>query len=247
MSGPSPDRPWFREWFGEAYLEVYPHRDRAEAERAVELFRREASPGAGARVLDLACGAGRHLGPLAAAGFRPVGLDLSAPLLRRAARTHQGRLVRGDMRALPLADASVDAAVQFFTSFGYFERRSEDRRVLDEVRRVLRAGGAFLLDFLNARRVREELVPRDERVVDGRRIRQRRWLEEGTVVKRIEIEPDDGGKPDVYHERVRLYEPGELEAMLEEAGLRVRDRFGDYDGSPFREEARRLVLVGAAT
>lgn len=246
MSGPSTGRPWFREWFGDAYLEVYPHRDRDEAERGVELFRREADPGAGARILDLACGAGRHLSPLAAAGYRPVGLDLSAPLLRRAARDFGGPLVQGDMRAVPLAAAAVDAVVQFFTSFGYFERRSEDRRALAEVRRVLRPGGTFLLDFLNARRVREELVPRDERVVDGRTIRQRRWLEEGRVMKRIEIEPADGEEPEVYHERVRLYEAGELETMLEEAGLRVRDRFGAYDGRPFGDDAPRLLVVGEA-
>ena len=246
MSGAGRGEPWFREWFGEAYLEVYPHRDREEAERAVELFREKAGAAAGARVLDLACGAGRHLEPLAAAGFRPVGIDLSAPLLRRAARSFGGPLVRADMRAVPLAGASVDAVVQFFTSFGYFDRRSEDRKVLAEVRRVLRPGGTFLLDFLNAERVRAELVPRDERSVGGRTVRQRRWLEDDAVVKRIEIEEEGEEEPEVYHERVRLYEPSELERMLEGAGLRVDARLGSYDGAPHGPGAPRLLLLGGA-
>lgn len=246
MNGPEAREPWYRRWFGEAYLEVYPHRDRDEARRAVELFRRVAGRGSGRRVLDLGCGAGRHLAPLASAGWRPVGLDLSEPLLGRAAGTFDGPLVRGDMRAVPLAEGSVDAVVQFFTSFGYFERRADDRRVLGEVRRVLAPGGTFLMDFLNAARVRDELVPRDERTEGGRTVRQRRWLEDDTVVKRIEIEEEGEEEPRVFHERVRLYEPSELERLMDDAGLRVRDRFGSYGGDAFEADAPRLLLVGEA-
>lgn len=238
--------PWFRRWFGETYLEVYPHRDREEASEAVELFRRASGVSPGGRVLDLACGAGRHLAPLERAGYRPVGLDLSRPLLRRAARAFDGPLVRGDMRALPLAGGRFDAVVQFFTSFGYFETRQEDRTVVEEVRRVLREQGAFLMDFMNAERVREQLVPRDEERRAGRTIRQRRWLEGDRVVKRIEVE-DESGETEVFHERVRLYEPHELERMLEAAGLEVRERYGGYSGRPFDAGAFRLLLVGTAT
>lgn len=248
MSGDRRGEPWFREWFGETYLDVYPHRDREEARRAVELFVDVAAPvRGGGRVLDLACGAGRHLAPLAQAGFRPIGLDLSWPLLRRAAASFDGPLVRADMRAVPLAAGTMDAVVQFFTSFGYFEARSEDRRVLEEVRRVLRSGGTFLMDFLNAEKVRSELVPRDERTVDGRTVRQRRWLEGEAVVKRIEVEEPGGEAPEIHHERVRLYRPEELEEMMEACGLQVRGRAGGYDGRPFDDDAPRLLLTGEAT
>lgn len=235
---------WYRRWFGEEYLALYPHRNEAEARRAVDLFRRLCRPAPGARVLDLACGAGRHLEPLASSGLRPVGLDLSRPLLRRAGRESDRRLVRGDMRSLPLAAGAFDAVVQFFTSFGYFGQSSDDMRVLREIRRVLRPDGCFLLDFLNAEHVRRTLVPRDEREMEGRRVRQRRWIEEGEVRKRIEIEPEEGEEPDVFHERVRLYEPAELDDMLERSGLRVRRRRGDYAGAGFRDTSPRLLLAG---
>jgi len=248
MSAGGRGEPWFRDWFGETYLDVYPHRDREEARRAVELFVDAAGLGrAGGRVLDLACGAGRHLTPLAEAGFRPIGLDLSRPLLRRAAASFGGPLVRADMRAVPLASGSMDAVVQFFTSFGYFEDRSEDRRVLEEVRRVLRPGGTFLMDFLNAEKVRRELVPRDEKTIGGLRVRQRRWLEGDAVVKRIEVEEPGGEAPEIHHERVRLYRPEELEEMMEASALRVLGRAGGYDGRPFDEDAPRLLLTGEAT
>lgn len=238
--------PWYREWFGERYLELYPHRDEEEAEQGVALFLDLTGPARGARVLDLACGAGRHLRFLAEAGLRPVGLDLSRPLLRRAGEGWNGPLARGDMRALPFHEEAFSAVVQFFTSFGYFGSREEDRRVLEEVRRVLRPGGAFLLDFLNAGRVRRELVPEDVREIDGRTVRQRRRIEEDTVVKEIEIDGPGEGDPETFHEQVRLYEPGELTSMLEDAGLRVRERRGDYRGASFDAAAPRLLLAGEA-
>lgn len=238
--------PWYREWFGEPYLELYPHRDEVEAEQGVALFLELTEPARGERVLDLACGAGRHLRPLEEAGLRPVGLDLSRPLLRRAGERWNGALVRGDMRVLPFPGGAFGGVVQFFTSFGYFRSREEDRRVLEEVRRVLCPAGGFLLDFLNAGRVRRELVAEDVREIGGRTVRQRRRIEGDTVVKEIEI--DGGGQEgrETYQERVRLYEPGELASMLEQAGLRVRQRRGDYGGAPFDEAAPRLLLAGEA-
>ncbi len=239
--------PWYREWFGEAYLELYPHRDAEEAGRGVDLFLELTSPEPGTRVLDLACGAGRHLGPLEAAGLRAVGLDLSRPLLDRAAGGGGRHLVRGDMRRLPFRSGSFGGVVQFFTSFGYFDSREEDRRVLEEVRRVLRPGGSFLLDFLNAGRVRREMVSEDVREIDGRTVRQRRRIEGDRVVKEIEIDGRGREDPETFRESVRLYEPDELVSMLEDTGLTVRERRGDYGGAPFGEEAPRLLLAGEAT
>ena len=97
----------------------------------------------------------------------------------------------------------------------------------------------------HAEQVRRTLVPRDEREVEGRRVRQRRWIEEGRVHKRIEIEPvDDPGSGEVFHERVRLYEPGELDAMMADVGLEVRARRGDYHGAGYDETSPRLLLAG---
>lgn len=237
---------WFREWFGSDYLALYRHRDEEEAARGVELFRTSVGPPPGARILDLACGAGRHLGPLRRVPWRPVGLDLSPGLARRAARRREGPVVRGDMRELPFRDGTVAGLVSFFTSFGYFESRAEDARVLREGRRVLRAGGGYLLDVLNAHHVRRHLVRRDERETERARIRQRRRIEGEYVVKRIEIVPRGPGEPRSYRERVRLYEPDELAALLEEEGLPPEARFGDYAGAPFRSEAPRLIFVGRA-
>lgn len=237
---------WFRAWFGESYLALYPHRDEAEAEDAVRLLREAGRPDPALPALDLACGAGRHLRAMAAAGLRVVGMDLSITLLREVRRRGgegSRRLVRGDMRHLPFSPDAFGTVTNFFTSFGYFATPDEDARVTAEIARVLRAEGTFLLDYLNAPRVRRTLVPEEETELDDRTVLQRRWLEGDAVVKRIEIRRP-GAEPSVHHERVRLYDAGGLEALLRAHGLEPHARFGDYDGSEHADGSPRLIVLG---
>ena len=149
---------WFEEWFGEEYLELYPHRDAAEAERAVRLIAERVGLQPGWRVLDVACGAGRHARAFELASARCVGVDLSAALLRVARGVTGAPLVRADMRALPIRPRSMDLTVNLFTSFGYFDRDSEHAGALAEMVSTVRTGGWFVIDFLNARAVRSRLV-----------------------------------------------------------------------------------------
>jgi len=149
------------------------------------------------------------------------------------------------MRRLPFGNGRFEAVASFFTSFGYFATVGEDIRVLEEVRRVLVPGGGFLLDFLNPRHVRDTLVPVDRHRVGDRLVIQRRRIEGSTVFKEIEIHHEDPGmKDETFEERVRLYEPTELETLLRSAGLHVESRFGSYDGGPSGPDSERTLLAG---
>ncbi len=235
---------WFEQWFGEEYHVLYPHRDEEEARRAVALVRQAAPWVPGARVLDLACGAGRHAAELERLGARVVGFDLSPSMLRRARARIRGPLVRGDMRSLPFRPGTFALAVNLFTSFGYFRNDAEHRLVMRQVCESLRPGGRFVLDYLNADHVRRTLRRDTEEVDGGRapsdvRIR-RRFSEEGKyVVKEIEL----GAENRSFQERVRLFGPAELRRLLEEEGFRVDAVFGDYDGGPLDGRATRTILV----
>src|SRR5262249_19683248 len=132
---------WWESWFGEEYLDLYPHRDVASArhEAAFALAHLPAPP---TPMLDLCCGSGRHSVPPARAGCRPRGWDSSAPPLDPARlRNPSSPLVRGDMRALPFRGGAFRAVVNFFTSFGYFTGELENLAVVAEIERVLAAGG----------------------------------------------------------------------------------------------------------
>ncbi|HEU4558169.1 MAG TPA: class I SAM-dependent methyltransferase [Longimicrobium sp.] len=243
----APDHDWFAEWFGEEYLQLYPHRDDDEAERAVALIAAHAALPAGSAVLDLACGAGRHVEHLRDHGYRAFGLDLSHDLLQ-VARSDGLPVVRGDMRALPVRGGTVAMVTSFFTSFGYFPDEHDDECVLAEIRRVLKPGGLFAVDFLNAERVRAGLRARDEVEIGRRRVVQTRELVEGgrVVQKTIEIYEQGRRPPRVFYERVRLYSPGELWEMMERASIEPFAGFGDYAGGAIAPGAPRVILMGRA-
>jgi len=240
---------WYRDWFGEEYLALYPHRNEIEARDGVDLALRACGRPEGL-VLDLASGAGRHLLEFERRGIEAVGLDLSRTLLGEARTNGSPRLVEADMRDLPFGNGAFEMVVNFFTSFGYFAKPEDDQRVLAEIRRVLRRGGCFMLDFLNAERVRATLVDRDERTLDDRLVVQERRLEENgkVVVKEIRILGPSGEQPqNTFFERVRLYTPQELEAMLRRAGLKPEQTYGDYSGATACPDCPRHILLGHAT
>jgi len=232
---------WFEEWFGEEYLQLYPHRDEAEAERAVALVARATGLRPGWRVLDVGCGAGRHARAFRAAGACCIGLDLSHTLLQVARRITDAPLVRADMRALPIRPGSMDLTVSLFTSFGYFDRDEEHAGALRQMVDTLRPGGWFVIDFLNASEVRGRLVAREKVAVRGGDVDVTRSVSpDGHYVCKTIVTPN--GR--TFVERVRLFEVTEIDAMLGEAGIEVRHRFGDYDAAPLRAGSPRTILAG---
>lgn len=232
---------WFEEWFGEEYLQLYPHRDDAEAVRAVSLIAGATGLTAGWRVLDVGCGAGRHARAFRAIGARCVGLDLSRTLLRVARGVTDAPLVRADMRRLPIRAGSMDLTVSLFTSFGYFAHDEEHAGALREMVTTLRSGGWFVIDFLNAAEVRRRLVGRETVPVrGGKAVVARSMSHDGRYVcKTIET---PGGRR--FTERVRLFEQDQMTAMLLETGLELRHRFGDYDAAPLGPDSPRTILAG---
>lgn len=234
---------WYKEWFGEEYLELYAHRDSAEAELHVDFVESEVFAGLRpGRILDLACGGGRHAAVLGRRGHAVVGVDLSLVLLAQGARLPR---VAGDMRNLPFAAGSFGAVLNFFTSFGYFETERENFRVLEEVVRVLAPGGRFLLDLMNPAPVIANLEPRQVVETDGRHIEIERWYDETAkrINKRIRIRPAHGPERS-FLESVRAYREDEVTTGLEWAGLEVTRRFGSFSGDAYRRDSDRLILVG---
>jgi len=230
---------WFEQWFGEEYHALYPHRDDEDARRAVALIQNAAPWRRGDRVLDLACGPGRHAAELERLGAKVVGFDLSRAMLRRARERTGACLVRGDMRALPFREGSFVLAVNLFTSFGYFVDDAEHRVVLRQVAAALVPRGVFVLDYLNAEHVRRTLKLGERAAGHDVRVTRRIDGDSRFVIKEIELR-DEGRR---FEERVRLYGAEELAALLSDAGLRIIARFGDYDGAAAGPDAPRVILV----
>lgn len=241
---------WYESAFGREYLALYPHRDDTEAERDVRSIIDLISPSKDEPLLDLGCGAGRHLVALHRAGFtRLAGIDLSADLLA-VAREHLDEigadsveLARHDMRAIPYAERFT-RVLSLFTSFGYFADAGDDRAVLVGVSRALKKGGTFLIDTLNRDHVIANLVPQEEKTLQGRVLHIKRHL--SADGKRVEKETrviEKDGTERLFRESVRMYTAIELEKMLRESGFEEVLVYGSLRGDPHRADSARLVVV----
>lgn len=235
--------------FDETYLQTYlpfmdQERTRTEALGAVALA--EAEPGAD--ILDCPCGFGRHAAVLAAEGYHVTGLDRSETLLREAERRRGDdewpRYVRGDYRELPFDAASFTAVLNLFTSLGYLER-DDDVGVLRELRRVLRDGGALIIETTHRDAVARSATPRSwHRLPEGALYLEEReidWAAGAVDTYRLVILP--GGERIERPYRLRFYSVTEWAEMLHEAGFAEVDAFGGWDDAvPATPEAWRLIL-----
>lgn len=237
---------WYEESFGRDYLLVYKHRDTEGAYKEVKAMIDWLELPQGASVLDLCCGMGRHSLALSDFGYRVTGVDLSEVLLE-AARQHDtaNRVtwLQGDMRQVPHS-GPFDAVVNLFTSFGYFKDDGENGKVLREIARLVKPGGRFMIDFLNAAYVESKLIPQSVRKEGSCTIKETRKIEDGFVRKHIVIR--EPGQPErQYTEQVKLYSLEWFESQLTEAGLRINRVYGGYGGQPYDPfRSPRLILTG---
>lgn len=237
---------WYVDAFGALYPIVYAHRTSEaaapEARFAAEAVRLTQDD----VVLDLCCGAGRHLVRLQQLTRRLAGVDYSPALLTRAhkALSDTVGLARADMRALPFFEA-FDVVFSFFTSFGYFMDDAENYLSVLNMAQALKPGGRFFLDYLNPNAVAQQLQAATTRESQGCVIHEQRWIDADArrVNKRVTVTRDNQ-RLGVTMESVRLYTHDEMAAMLTRAGLRVTHTYGDYDGAAYASDSPRMLLTG---
>jgi SAM-dependent methyltransferase len=232
-----------RDTFGPGFMEISDRLGRydttdSDAREAVALLGLDR----GARVLDAACGFGRFAGALLALGCDVVGVDISPAAIAEARRRCPGpEYVVGDLTQ-PLDIGSFDAIVNVFSSFGYGATVSDDQRVLDGWKRMLRPGGQLLMELSDLERSRARL--------GGIGVVVQR--ETNGVQETLRCDPETHVLHIRYvlgeHElevETRLYWADELVQMLGAAGFEEVRRFGGFDGRPKAPEDR-LVLVARA-
>lgn len=243
---PAADAPpdWFRRAFDALYPLIYQHRDDESARCEIDALVKTLRWPPARRVLDIACGAGRHLRALRDAGFEALGMDLSIALLREAADRRQlrGCVVCGDVRAMPFAN-EFDFAVNLFNSFGYFADDAENFAALRSMAGVLRPGGTLVMEHINPRKLKAELVPLDVKQVGELTVESRRTIEHDRVCKHMTIRRSNGDEEQIT-ERVRLFSPDELAEWFTRAGLHVARVMGSFDGAALRDDSPRVLMVG---
>lgn len=244
---------WFSEkagFFGAGYLAEYAKMLPVEKTQAeVDFLVNKLQLKLGAKILDLACGHGRHTVELARRGYAMTGQDLNGFFLQKAeeAATSAGvkvRWVKNDIRQIPFEN-EFDVVINLFTAFGYFDSDADHQEVITQVAKSLRDGGTFVIDMINRDRIMREF-------------RNNHWnkLEDGSVIltetafdfvrgrsceHRTRIWSD--GRREEFDIIIRMFTLPELIAMCENAGLRYEASYGDFTGESVSLTSKRYILI----
>ncbi len=219
----------------------------------------------GSPLLELACGSGRLLVPLAREGYELTGVDSSASMLNlaREALGQAGvaarcKLVQENMYSLHLGQKFRLAFIAL-GSFGHVYTRREQRQTLAAVRDHLTPGGRFILDISNADvRYMEHL--------SGQLLHQGTWQRDDGAMLSHFVSPassptkrllelahfyevhrqGEAVRRTVIRTHLYLFERNEAELLLEEAGFVITNVYGDYELSPFEHDSPRMIFIAEA-
>ncbi len=238
---------WWKDFFRGATLDVWRAVMTGDQTRAeADFIEKRLAISPPAKVLDVACGAGRLALELASRGYEATGVDLSGEFLEEgkaqaAARGLEVQWEHRDMRDLPWRN-EFDAAFSFGNGFGYLDDEG-DREFLAAVSRALKLGGRLGLDTKSA----ETVFPN---------FQERQWFELGEITFLMEdsYDPARGrvdseytfitkGRVEKKRGSERVYSYRELSRLFEEAGLDILKAFGSLQCEPFRLGSIRLLLV----
>ena len=245
-STPNQDRNtqnWFTSWFDTPYYHIlYKDRNYREAQIFMDNLTHYLNLPEKAKVLDLACGKGRHSIYLNQLGFSVLGADLSENSIAEASKNSNETLhfKVHDMRE-PFEE-KFDAIFNLFTSFGYFESDDDNLTTLKAIKESLSEYGFAVIDFMNVNQVIETLVPEEVKTVEGINFKIKRYVRDGHIFKEIDFE--DQGQNYHFTEKVKALTLKDFEELMAEAGIFLLDIFGDYKLKKFHKtESERLIMI----
>lgn len=243
-TSPNSSNEWFATWFDSHYYHIlYKDRDDTEAKLFIDNLSLYLNFLPNDKILDLACGKGRHSIYLNQKGLFVEGIDLSEESIQYAKQFENERLhfSQHDMREV-YKPVYFDFILNLFTSFGYFQTDEENQKAIEAMAKSLQFEGRVVLDFFNTTKVIRTLVKYEEKTIEGITFKISKSLQDDFIIKDIHFE--DKGKDFHFQERVKAIPTTDFLRYFREAGLTVARIFGDYDLSEFEEKiSDRMIFV----
>ncbi len=198
------------------------------------------------KILDLACGFGRHTNRLAALGHSMTGIDITPGFLEIARQDALQRKVdvqyqSGDMRHLTFEN-EFDRVMLIFTAFGYFTDE-ENFQVLVNARRALKVGGLLIFDTQNRDYLSKDMRPFFVVEKEGNVMIDRLSFDsiQGRFYNKRVVFRDGVRKDKPFF--VRLYNPNEIQALINQAGMELHHIYGGWDATEFSSNSHRMVVI----
>ncbi|KAA9340065.1 class I SAM-dependent methyltransferase [Adhaeribacter soli] len=235
---------WFSTWFDSPYYHIlYSNRDAREAQVFLDNLLDHLHPKPDAKILDLACGKGRHAIYLNQKGYHVTGIDLSPQSIAVAKESENERLhfAVHDMREV-FRPNEFDFVLNLFTSYGYFASETENVVALKAIAESVKPGGKLVIDFLNAEKVVAHLVKEETKTIEGVTFHITRHMEGKLIVKTIDFEAE--GKRYHFQEKVWALTEEDFREYFKMTGLRLHECFGNYKLEPYdAKTSDRLIFI----
>jgi cyclopropane fatty-acyl-phospholipid synthase-like methyltransferase len=234
---------WFQSWFDTKYYHLlYDHRNEEEAEFFMKNLISFLHLKKGDKILDLPCGKGRHTIFLNTLGFDVLGADISKNSINFAKEFENENLKFHihDMR--DELSGKYNAIFNLFTSFGYFNDEQTNIKVLKNFKAAIYKNGHIVIDFLNIKKVKEELIPDQSFIKYGIDFHITKTINNGFLIKDIYFKADN--MQHHYTEKVQCLSLDKMTKFVQDSNLKVKHLFGNYNLSPFDENrSDRLILI----
>jgi SAM-dependent methyltransferase len=242
------EKEWFGEWFNSPYYHIlYKNRDHGEAQLFMDNLVRYLKFKEEDKILDLACGEGRHSIYLHKLGFDVTGIDYSPRNIEignRFVRRYEEERLRffvHDMREV-FAEGKFDYVLNLFTSFGYFDKVGENKKSIQAAAAALKRDGKLVIDFFNTEKVLEKLVPFEKKIIEGIEFTIEKKVESGFIIKNISFHSE--GQEFKFKEKVKSIGRKDFLNYFESAGLKLIDFFGDYWLNSFNPDtSERMIYI----
>ena len=235
---------WFANWFDSEYYHVlYKNRDEKEAEFFIENLAEYLGLKKRSKLLDIACGKGRHAKHFNSLGFDVVGVDLSSNSITTAKKEENETLqfFEHDMREI-YQENQFDVVTNLFTSFGYFEKDEDEQKAINAMASNLKKEGLLVIDFMNAKKAQDNLIASEIKIIDGITFNIKRSVSNNHIIKDIHI--SDSKTKHHFQEKVKALTLADFSNFITNSGLKIIDIFGNYKLEEFNAQTSdRLILI----
>ena len=234
---------WYEEWFETKYYDIlYNKRDNKEAELFLNNLFKYIKPNKKSTFIDIACGSGRHTNYIGKLGYQITGFDLSVNKIQTAKKqkNNNSSFYVHDMKKI-YKENNFDYVLNLFTSFGYFETKNENQKVINNFHKTLNEKGKLIFDYINFNQILNNFNKTETKEINNVKFKIEKKIEGNKLIKKIEVTDVEKHK---YEEILMILKYNEIKQMIENEKFKISKIFGDYKLQDFKiNKSPRLIII----
>lgn len=228
-------------WFNSDYYHIlYKNRDKKEAEFFINNLIKKLKIKKNSKILDLACGVGRHSFYLNKKGMNVIGIDNSENNIKKAKKFENKFLKFKKKEMTEDYGQEFDFIFNLFTSFGYINEK-HNLNTFKSINNSLINHGILVIDYLNVLKLKEELVEKETKKIGNIIFNIKRSFKDNFIVKKIKIK--DNNEIFYFEERVMELTKNDFQDYLKKFNFEILDVYGNYNLEKYHKNSERLIMI----